>query len=222
VPSAGVVSTTPLSTASPVSGSGLAASGLEFSWPGNDCWDIFRGAEFVIHRCGASKQALAAGTYTIKSKFAPLFMPFDVNVKPGTPTRISLGGVFEFAWPGNDCWDIFRGAELVTHHCGAGKQALAAGTYTIKSKFAPVFNPFTVDINDGSSTRMAMGGVFSFKWPGNDCWDIFRGADLVTHHCGTGKQALAAGSYTIKGKFAPVFDPFEITVTNGGEVVKTP
>jgi len=221
LPPAGVAGTTPLRTPSMPDGS-LAASGLEFSWPGNDCWDIFRGAELVTFQCGAKKQALGAGRYTIKGRSAPVFMPFDVNIKSGTPTQISLGGVFEFAWPGDDCWDILRGAELVTFQCGAKKQALGAGRYTIKGRSAPVFTPRTVDIKDGSLTRVVMGGVFEFTWPGNDCWDIFRGAELVTFQCGAKKQALGAGRYTIKGRSAPVFEAFEIEVVDGAQLVKAP
>jgi hypothetical protein len=222
LPSAGVAAMTPLQRPNSTPGGRLAGSGLEFFWPGEDCWDIFRGAERVTDHCGANKQALGAGRYTIKGKFAPVFVPFDVNINAEKPTQISLGGVFEFAWPGQDCWDIFRGAERVTDRCGANKQALGAGRYTIKGKFAAIFMPFTVDIKDGSLTRMAMGGVFEFAWPGGDCWDIFRGAERVTNHCGANKQALSAGRYTIKGQFAQVFEPFEITVVDGAKVVKAP
>jgi hypothetical protein len=220
LPPAGSSGTTPLPTPAPTTGGGLAASGIEFLWPGDDCWDIFRGTELVTYQCGAKNQALSAGRYTIKGKNAPVFVPFELNIQSGKPTRVSQGGVFEFAWPGNDCWDVFRGAELVTYQCGAKKQALAAGRYIIKGKNAPVFAPVAVDIKDGSLTRLAMGGVFEFAWPGNDCWDVFRDAKLVTYQCGAQKQALAAGRYIIKGKNAPVFDPFEITVTDGGTVVK--
>jgi hypothetical protein len=131
----------------------LAAAGIEFAWPGGDCWDIFRGTEFVAFHCGANSQALSAGRYTIKGKYAPVFAPFDVTVNPGAPTKIALGGVFEFAWPGGDCWDIFRGEELVTFHCGKGKQALAAGRYTIKAKYGPVFAPFQIQIEDGKLVK---------------------------------------------------------------------
>jgi hypothetical protein len=220
--SAGVAKTTPLPAVSPMPGGKLAASGLEFVWPGDDCWDIFRGSEFVAYECGAKQQALSAGRYTIKSKHAPVFTPFDVVIKSGAPTRISMGGVFEFTWPGDDCWDILRADEFVAYECGAKRQALAAGRYTIKGKHAPVFTPFTVDIKDGSLTRIVMGGVFKFTWPGNDCWDIFRGEELVAYQCGAKQQALAAGRYTIKGKHAPVFEPFEITIADGAEVVKAP
>jgi hypothetical protein len=66
-----------------------------------------------------------------------------------------------------------------------------------------------------------MGGVFEFAWPGDDCWNVFRGAELVTFQCGAKKQALGAGRYIIKGRNAPVFDPFEITVADGGIVKKS-
>jgi hypothetical protein len=200
------------------SNGGIAASALEFNWPGSDCWDIFRGAQLVTHHCGASKQALAAGTYTIKGKYAPVFSPFQVDVKSGAATRIEKGGTFIFKWPGDDCWDIFRGAQLVTHHCGTGQQALEAGGYTIKAKYAPVFTPFQVNIKSGASTQIEKGGIFIFKWPGGDCWDIFREAQLVTHQCGANQQALEAGTYTIKGKYAPVFDAFQIKVADGSQV----
>jgi hypothetical protein len=200
------------------SGSGFAASGLDFNWPGDDCWDIFRGAQLVTSKCGATQQALEAGTYTIKGKFAPIFEPFEVVVKAGSSTRVSKGGVVDFRWPGDDCWDVFRGAQLVTSKCGANQQALEAGTYTIKGKFAPVFAPFQVNIKSGSSNRIEKGGIFVFNWSGDDCWDVFRGAQLVTSKCGANKQALEAGTYTIKGKFAPVFASFAIKVADGSQV----
>jgi hypothetical protein len=220
LPPLGSSGTTPLPTPASPTGDALAASGIEFLWPGDDCWDIFRGAELVTSQCGAAKQALSAGHYIIKGKFAPVFVPFELTIQPGKPARVSQGGVFEFAWPGDDCWDVFRGSEFVTSQCGARKQALGAGRYIIKGKFAPLFVPVSVDVKDGSLTRLAIGGVFDFAWPGNDCWDVFRGSEFVTSQCGAGKQALGAGRYIIKGKFAPVFDPFEITVIDGGTVVK--
>jgi hypothetical protein len=154
LPHAGV-ETTALPKPSSTPADGLAASVLEFAWPGGDCWDIFRGPELVTYGCGAGKQALAAGRYTVKAKNAPVFMPFNVNITSSAPTRISLGGVFEFVWPGGDCWDIFRGPELVTYGCGAGKQALAAGRYTVKAKNAPVFMPFEIKIVDGTEVVKA-------------------------------------------------------------------
>ena len=217
-PSSGVAKTSALPAPSPGSGGALTVSGLEFNWPGDDCWDIFRGDEFVTYQCGAKQQALGSGTYTIKGKHAPVFVPFDVVVKAGAATRIGGGGVFEFSWPGDDCWDIFRGDEFVTYQCGAKRQALGPGTYTIKGKHAPVFMPFQVDVEAGSATSVQAGGIFAFNWPGGDCWDIFRGDEFVTYQCGAKQQALGSGTYTIKGKHAPVFNPFQITVADGARV----
>ena len=217
-PSAGESQPSGLQAAPAASGGGFAASALEFNWPGGDCWDILRGEQLVTFQCGANKQALAAGTYTIKAKYAPVFTAFQVNIKSGAATRIEKGGTFIFKWPGGDCWDIFRGAQLVTHHCGDNQQALEAGAYTIKAKYAPVFTPFEVNIKNGASTPIEKGGVFIFNWPGGDCWDIFRGAQLITNHCGANQQALEAGTYTIKGKYAQVFDAFQIKVADGAQV----
>ena len=218
VPSAGAPQTSEPQAAPAASNGGFSASAIEFKWPGGDCWDIFRGEQLVTYQCGTNKQALAAGTYTIKAKFAPVFTPFQVTIKSGAATLIEKGGKFVFKWPGGDCWDIFRGAQLVIHQCGANEQALEAGAYTIKAKFASVFTPFQVEIKNGASTRIEKGGIFIFNWPGSDCWDILRGAQLVTHQCGSNQQALEAGTYTIKGKFAPVFDAFQIKVADGSQV----
>jgi hypothetical protein len=196
----------------------LGANQFAFDWPGDDCWDVFRGEQFVAYQCGAKQQTLGLGRYTIKPKHAPVFLPFEVELKSGASTRIGFGGVLEFKWAGDDCWDIMRGEELVTYQCGAKKQTLGAGRYTIKAKHAPLFAPFPVEVKDGSSTRVELGGLFTFKWPGDDCWDIFRGAELVTYQCGAKTQALGAGTYTIKGKHGPVFEPFNIKIVDGATV----
>ena len=70
----------------------------------------------------------------------------------------------------------------------------------------------------GSGTAL---GSLNFIWPGGDCWDIYRGNQYVTYHCGAGQQALQAGTYTIKGKHTPIFSPFNIQITDGG-IVKVP
>jgi hypothetical protein len=217
-PPAGVSPTSGLKATPAGSDEGFAASAVQFVWPGGDCWDIFRGEQLVTFNCGSTKQALAAGTYTIKPKHAPVFTPFQVEIKTGAATRIEKGGTFIFKWPGGDCWDIFRGSEEVTHHCGSNKQALEAGHYTIKPKAVAAFAPFEIDIKNGAPTQVQKGGTFVFNWPGGDCWDILRGTELVTHHCGSDKQALEAGTYLIKAKHAPVFEPFRIKVTDGAQV----
>ena len=146
-----------------------------------------------------------------------VFLPFTVDIKPGVITTAAKGGVFEFKWPGGDCWDIYRGDQKVTYGCGTGKQALQAGAYTIKTANS-VFLPFEVAVKTGSTTTVAKGGVFHFKWPGGDCWDIYRGEEKVTYGCGSAKQALQAGSYTIKPSSAAIFAPFAIKVTDGATI----
>lgn len=86
-PSAAASQTSEVQAAPAASDGGLAASGLEFNWPGSDCWDIFRGAQLVTHHCGASQQALAAGTYTIKGKYAPVFDAFQIKVADGSQVK---------------------------------------------------------------------------------------------------------------------------------------
>jgi hypothetical protein len=199
--------------------SGPTVDGLAFDWPGDDCWNISRGTEFVTYQCGAKKQALGPGRYTISGRSAPVFLPFDVEIKRGTETRVALGGVVDFRWPGDDCWDILRGNETVTYECGAKNQALGAGRYILKGRSAPVFLPFEIEIKDRAVTRIRAGGVFTYNWKGNDCWDIVRGDEVVTYECGAKKQALGAGTYTIKGRSAPLFEPFQIKMTDGAEVV---
>jgi TIR domain-containing protein len=41
-------------------------------------------------------------------------------------------GTLEFNWAGEDSWDVYQAEQLVASHWGSAKQALQAGTYTIK------------------------------------------------------------------------------------------
>jgi hypothetical protein len=143
-----------------------------------------------------------------------------------TPRDSSEGGfkagTFEFKWPGGDCWAIYRGEERISSSCGSGKQALQAGTYTVKPSGSGVFIPFSIVVKPGSvMTADAMGGIFEFKWPGGDCWAIYRGEERVSSSCGSGKQVLQAGTYTVKPSGSGVFEPFKIQVTKG-ETVTVP
>jgi hypothetical protein len=63
-------------------------------------------------------------------------------------------GVFEFKWPGGDCWEIYRGEEKVTSSCGSGKQALQAGTYVVKPSSSAVFEPFKVQVAKGQTATV--------------------------------------------------------------------
>ncbi|MBV8967486.1 MAG: hypothetical protein JO331_00285, partial [Verrucomicrobia bacterium] len=60
---------------------------LEFSWPGNDVWQIYRGDQKVASHYGHDTQALQAGTYTIKPANNPVFDPFDIQIMDGKKTE---------------------------------------------------------------------------------------------------------------------------------------
>jgi hypothetical protein len=66
-----------------------------------------------------------------------------------------------------------------------------------------------------------MGGTLDFKWPGNDCWEIDRGETKVAGRCGGGKQALQAGTYTIRPISSAAFKPFKVSVSRG-QIVTIP
>jgi hypothetical protein len=144
--------TEPGNTAGDKRTGGIALGTFEFNWPGNDDWQIYRGEQVVVGHFSSAKQALQAGTYTIKPLNYPVFNPFEVSIKAGSTTKIETGGILEFNWPGNDDWQIYRGEQVVVGHFGSAKQALQAGTYTIKPLNYPVFNPFEVQIRDGGKT----------------------------------------------------------------------
>jgi hypothetical protein len=192
---------------------------LDFNWPGDDSWDIYRGEQLIASHYGHATQALQADTYIIKPKSNPVFNPFDVSIKSGSATKTELGGVLDFNWPGDDSWDICRGEQLVASHYGHATQALQAGTYTIKPKSSAVFNPFDVSIKSGSTTKTELGGVLDFNWPGDDSWDIYRAEHLVASHYGHATQALQAGTYTIKPKSNPVFMPIDIEIKDGRKTI---
>jgi hypothetical protein len=102
---------------------------------------------------GSNQQALEAGVYTIKAKYPPVFTPFQVTIKSGAPTRIEKGESSYSTDQAMTARTSFAGAPLVTHQCGSNKQALEAGTYTIKGKYAPVFEPFQIAVADGSQVK---------------------------------------------------------------------
>ena len=133
---------------------GIAIGTLEFNWPGDDSWDVYRAEQLVASHWGSAKQALEAGTYSIKPKNNPVFKPFDISIKSGSSTKVQLGGNLEFNWAGDDSWDVYQAEQLVASHWGSAKQALEAGTYTIKPKNNPVFKPFDVQITDGGKTKV--------------------------------------------------------------------
>jgi hypothetical protein len=168
-------------------------------------------------------RSLAGGPTITDTRLEGASRPTPLTAK-GVPqveyiaTGAQGAGIFEFVWPGGDCWDIYRGDQKISNGCGRGKQALQPGRYTIKNT-AALFLPFDVEIKNAVTTVATLGGVFEFKWPGGDCWYIYRGKEKVTSGCSAGKQALQAGRYTIKASQAAIFQPFGITVRDGATVV---
>lgn len=185
---------------------------LKVIWPGSDCWTIFRGKDEVTTLCGTAEQLLEVGEYTVKPSFAGAFEPFNVTVKFDETTEVERSGLLDFHWPTYDCWKIFKGTKEIASPCGSVKQSLEVGTYTIKPYNQPLFEPFDVTINVGQTTTVQQGGVLEFTWPGNDCWTIYRGKQSVINFCGTAKQALGVGTYTIQPDHFPVFKPFDVKV----------
>lgn len=134
---------------------GFKAGVFEFKWPGGDRWSIYRGEEKIADHYGSDKQALQSGTYTVKASGPPVFLPFNVTVKPNLVTRTDAdGGVFEFKWPGNDRWSIYRGEEKVADHYGSSKQGLQAGTYIIKPSGSSAFNAFKINVRKGQTATV--------------------------------------------------------------------
>jgi hypothetical protein len=93
------------------------------------------------------------GNYVVEGRNNPIFLPFTVSIKTGATTTVDIGGVFEFTWPGPDCWNVYRGDQEVVFGCGAGKQALGAGKYTIRPRNNPIFAPFEITIQDGATVK---------------------------------------------------------------------
>jgi hypothetical protein len=148
-----------------------------------------------------------------------VFEPFEIHISAGATETVALGGVLDFAWPGPDCWEIYRAELRVASSCGASKQALQPGIYTVKARSGAVFEPFAVHISAGATETAAFGGVLEFTWPGSDCWEVYRDERRVSSSCGAGKQALQAGIYTVKARSSLVFEPFEVTITDGESTV---
>ncbi len=193
---------------------------LDFPWPGSDCWEILRGENKAAWGCGAASQALESGDYTIKPASNSPFLPLRFSVKPNQVAKVDAAfGVADFRWPGSDCWEVYRQEAKAAWGCGAGKQALQTGRYTIKpvsnSVFLPL--PFTVKA-DQVLPIDAMGGVLEFHWPGPDCWEAYRQEAKAAWGCGSGKQALQAGAYTMKPASGNAFQPFRVVVKRGATV----
>ena len=217
-PSGGSPVATPIVTRAASTAGGGAGGVVEFRWPGSDCWNIYRADQEVAFACGPGKQALTPGSYSIRPRSAPTFPPFDVSIEAGFTTTVDFGGLLDFKWRGGDCWNVLRDGKEIVFGCGSGKQGLGPGNYVVEGRSNPIFLPFTVTIKTGGTTTVDIGGVFEFAWPGPDCWNVYRGNEEVIFGCGAGKQALGAGTYTIRPRSKPIFAPFEITIKDGATV----
>jgi hypothetical protein len=134
-------------------GADADAGTFEFNWPGTDCWTIYRGDVEAKRGCGGGTHALQAGTYLLKPSSSAVFVPFSVAVKSGTKTSADgLGGVFQFNWPGSDCWKAYRGDVVAKSGCGGGKHALQEGVYTVRPSSSAVFEPFSVRVLRSKTT----------------------------------------------------------------------
>jgi hypothetical protein len=170
----------------------------------------------VIAGSAVLAAVLAGGGYLAVQK---LQSPEAENSIADFPPAGLEAGVFDFTWPGMDCWEIDRGEAKVAGTCGGGKQALQAGTYTVKPSTSGVFEPFQIAIKPKTVTSAdAMAGTLDFKWPGMDCWEIDRGEAKVAGSCGPGKQALQAGAYTVRPISSAAFKRFKVSVPRGQTV----
>jgi len=120
-----------------------------------DCWEVERGGTKVVGTCGAARQALQAGTYTVKPQSSGVFVPFEIAVKPKTViTSDAMAGTLRFKWPGTDCWEINRGETKAAGSCGSVDQALQAGIYTVRPSSSAAFKPFKVSVSRGQTVTV--------------------------------------------------------------------
>ncbi|MGH7960241.1 MAG: hypothetical protein ACRERD_00250, partial [Candidatus Binatia bacterium] len=98
---------------------------------------------------------------------------------------------------------------------GNGKYFAAGNAKELGKALAQVKEAVTAPPKEEKKQSGFGIGTLEFKWPGGDCWNIDRGEVHVNSHCGTAKQALQAGTYTIKPRNNAVFEPFEITIQDG-------
>ncbi|MGH9666864.1 MAG: toll/interleukin-1 receptor domain-containing protein, partial [Bryobacteraceae bacterium] len=169
-----------------------------------------RDRRWVVAGSAVLAGILAGGTYFAVRALRP---PGAERSTADSPSASLEAGVFDFTWPGGDCWEIDRGEAKAAQSCGSAKQTLQAGTYTVKPIGSGVFLPFQVAVKPNAVTIAdAMGGMLDFRWPGGDCWEIDRGEAKAAQSCGSGKQALQAGTYTVKPMGSGVFLPFQVAV----------
>ena len=188
---------------------------LEFTWRGEDCWNVSRDGRDAAYGCGSDSVELAPGTYTLSPVILPFFMAETVTILTNQTTHLKKeAGTLDFKWADNDCWGIYRGADEVTSFCGSASQVLEVGEYTVKPSHGNAFEPITVAIEAGKTTTLEPGGRFEFKWAGDECWTAYRDKQEIRSGCGSEAVALMSGAYLIKPS-GDVLEPFEITIEAG-------
>jgi hypothetical protein len=200
-----------------VTNTSLPAGTFDFAWPGSDCWKVLRDGVEAARGCGMGTVTLQAGRYLVRDSSNEAFVPFEIDVEAGRTIRSDAhGGTFQFDWPGSDCWTVLRGSAVATTGCGAGKRVLQAGTYRVKPSSSLVFVPFDLSVRRGETTRSdATAGVLDLRWPGRECWKVYRGDVHAASGCGPGKHVLQAGSYRIEPSGARAFEPVAFELRRG-------
>jgi hypothetical protein len=163
---------------------------------------------------------LAVGWVAIRSLRAPAA---TTSPSGAEITRVEGEG-FEFQWGGEDYWTLHRGKTRIdTYHGTAGGQ-VEPGTYRIVPNGDAVFAPVEFTVEEGHKTVVAQpSGTVEFQWSGDDYWALFRGKERVATHHGTADRVVTPGAYRIVPNSDDVFEPIELTVTEGRKtVVKRP
>lgn len=199
-------------------GTAAAMGTFQFNWPHNDCWRVYRGNTQAASSCGTSADVdLQAGTYTVKPVGNDRFEPFTIHIHDTRTTTVTMGGVFRFEWPANDCWRIYDGSKQVQSSCGTNSSvALQAGRYEVRPVGNDRFYPFDITIQDGYETSASFGGMLEVQQPSNNCWRLYDGNKQMQSSCGTNaKVAVEAGVYTLKPVGSANFTPTRVTIRDG-------
>lgn len=174
---------------------------FEFEWAGSECWTVYRDKKEVRNGCGSDVVALVPGTYLVKPS-GKVLEPFEITIEAGKTTTVKRpSGTFDFQWPGDECWSVYRRNESIGDGCGSVQLVLTPGTYRVET-MQNVFAPFEIAIEAGKtlSIKKTVGNI-EIKWEYNSCWTLQRQQDDIMTSCGndTTHITLEPGAY----KFVP-------------------
>ncbi len=174
---------------------------FRFEWAGSECWTVYRDKEEVRNGCGSDTLSLIPGTYLVKPS-GKVLEPFEITIEAGKTTTVERpSGTFDFQWPGNECWSVYRKNETIGDGCGSAQLILTPGTYRIET-MQNVFAPFDIAIEAGKTATVKKAtGQLEVKWENDSCWTLQRQQDDVISSCGndTTTITLEPGAY----KFVP-------------------